>query len=108
MIRHIPADKRHFSDAGWLRTYWLFSFADYYDPDNVRFGPLRVFNDDVVEPGRGFPTHPHDEMEIVSIVLEGEMTHIDSMGNKGVLKAGMVQRMSAGTGLMHSEYTRYG
>jgi len=100
----IRAQDRHFNDFGWLKTYWLFSFANYYDPHNIQFGALRVFNDDVVEPGTGFPTHPHEEMEIVTIVLDGEMTHEDSMGNKSVIRAGDVQRMSAGTGLTHSEY----
>lgn len=104
MINIIRAEERHFSDYGWLKTYWLFSFADYYDPNNIQFGALRVFNDDVVEPGTGFPTHPHHEMEIVTVVLSGEMTHKDSMGNKTVIRAGDVQRMSAGTGLTHSEY----
>ena len=100
----IRAAGRHFNDFGWLKTYWLFSFASYYDPHNLQFGALRVFNDDVVEPGTGFPTHPHEEMEIITIVLDGEMTHQDSMGNKAVIKTGDVQRMSAGTGLTHSEY----
>lgn len=100
----IKASKRHFSDYGWLKTYWLFSFSNYFDPHNIQFGALRVFNDDVVAPGTGFPTHPHEEMEIITIVLEGEMTHEDSMGNKAVIKAGDVQRMSAGTGLTHSEF----
>jgi redox-sensitive bicupin YhaK (pirin superfamily) len=100
----VRAQDRHFSDFGWLKTYWLFSFASYYDPHNIQFGALRVFNDDVVAPGTGFPTHPHEEMEIVTIVLDGEMTHQDSMGNKAVIKAGDVQRMSAGTGLTHSEF----
>jgi len=100
----IRAKDRHFNDFGWLQTYWLFSFANYYDPHNIQFGALRVFNDDIVEPGTGFPTHPHEEMEIVTIVLDGEMTHADSMGNKTVIKAGDVQRMSAGTGLTHSEF----
>ncbi len=104
MIEIIKAGKRHFSDFGWLQTYWLFSFSSYYDPQNVRFGKLRVFNDDVVQPGTGFPTHPHEEMEIITIVLDGEMTHQDSMGNKTVIQAGDVQRMSAGTGLTHSEF----
>lgn len=66
-IEIIPADKRHFSDFGWLQTYWLFSFSNYYDPKNIRFGALRVFNDDIVAPGTGFPTHPHEEMEIVTL-----------------------------------------
>lgn len=104
MIDIVKADQRHFSDFGWLQTYWLFSFSNYYDPHNIQFGALRVFNDDVVQPGKGFPTHPHEEMEIITIVLEGEMTHEDSMGNKTVIKTGDVQRMSAGTGLTHSEF----
>ena len=104
MMRLIPAASRHYSDYDWLKTYWLFSFSDYYDPDNIQFGALRVFNDDVVAPGTGFPTHPHKEMEIVTIVLSGEITHADSMGNRAVIKPGEVQRMSAGTGLTHSEY----
>lgn len=104
MIEIIKAGDRHFSDFGWLKTYWLFSFSDYYDPHNIQFGALRVFNDDIVEPGAGFPTHPHEEMEIVTIVFEGEMTHKDSMGNRTVIGSGDVQRMSAGTGLTHSEF----
>lgn len=104
MIDIIKADKRHVSDFGWLKTYWLFSFSNYFDPHNIQFGALRVFNDDVVQPGTGFPTHPHEEMEIITIVLDGEMTHQDSMRNTAVIKAGDVQRMSAGTGLTHSEF----
>jgi redox-sensitive bicupin YhaK (pirin superfamily) len=100
----IPASQRHFTDMGWLQTYWLFSFSNYYDPANMAHGKLRVFNDDVVRPGTGFPTHPHEEMEIVTIVLKGEISHKDSMGNGGVIRAGEVQRMSAGTGLTHSEF----
>lgn len=104
MIQIISKDKRHFSDFGWLKTYWLFSFSNYFDPNNIQFGALRVFNDDVVVPRAGFPTHPHEEMEIITIVVEGEMTHEDSMGNRAVIKANDVQRMSAGTGLTHSEF----
>jgi redox-sensitive bicupin YhaK (pirin superfamily) len=104
MIHFIRETERHFSDFGWLKTYWLFSFSRYYDPENIQFGALRVFNDDVVEPGTGFPTHPHEEMEIITIPLNGELTHEDSMGNKTVIRAGEVQRMSAGTGLTHSEF----
>jgi len=106
MIKIIKADRRHFSGYGWLKTHWLFSFSNYYDPENIQFGALRVFNDDEVQPGTGFPTHPHREMEIITIVLSGEITHEDSMGNKSVIKAGDVQRMSAGTGLTHSEVNR--
>lgn len=104
MIRIIPAADRNLSDFGWLKTYWLFSFADYYDPENIQFGALRVFNDDIVQPGTGFPTHPHREMEIITIVLHGEITHKDSMGNASVIRTGDVQRMSAGAGLTHSEF----
>lgn len=104
----IPADRRHFTDVGWLQTYRLFSFSDYYDPANMGHGKLRVFNDDVVRPRTGFPTHPHEEMEIITIVLKGEITHRDSMGNGGVIRAGEVQRMSAGTGLTHSEFNKAG
>lgn len=103
-IEIIKADSRHFSNFGWLETYWLFSFSSYFDPHNIQFGALRVFNDDIVQPGKGFPTHPHEEMEIITIVLDGEMTHEDSMGNRTVIRAGDVQRMSAGTGLTHSEF----
>jgi redox-sensitive bicupin YhaK (pirin superfamily) len=106
MIKTIRANERYFSDFGWLKTYWLFSFDHYYDPANLQFGSLRVFNDDVVEANTGFPTHPHREMEIITTVLAGEVTHQDSMGNKTVIKAGEVQRMSAGTGITHSEYNR--
>jgi redox-sensitive bicupin YhaK (pirin superfamily) len=108
VIRIVAPDERHFTDFGWLQTYWLFSFSNYYDPENLRHGALRVFNDDVVQSGKGFPTHPHEEMEITTIVLAGEVTHEDSMGNKSVIKAGDVQRMSAGTGLTHSEYNLAG
>jgi hypothetical protein len=97
MIQIVRANERYFSDYGWLKTHWLFSFAQYYDPNNIQFGALRVFNDDVIEPKSGFPTHPHHEVEIVTIVLEGEITHRDSMGSKTVIRAGDVQRMSAGT-----------
>jgi hypothetical protein len=74
VIKTIRAKERHYSDFCWLKTHWLFSFSDYYDPDNIQFGALRVFNDDIVAPGTGFPTHPHREMEIVTVVLDGEMT----------------------------------
>ena len=104
MIDIIKSSDRHFTNFGWLQTYWLFSFSNYFDPGNIQFGALRVFNDDVVQPSRGFPTHPHEEMEIITVVLEGEMTHEDSMGNKNVIRAGDVQRMSAGTGITHSEF----
>lgn len=106
MIKVIEAEKRHFTDMGWLKTYWIFSFADYHDPSNVQHGMLRVFNDDVVAPRSGFDIHPHNEMEIVSIILTGEMEHQDTMGNRTVLRQNDVQRMTAGTGLQHSEKNR--
>jgi len=106
MIQVIRADERHFTDFGWLKTYWLFSFSEYYDPANIQFGALRVFNDDVVAPQTGFGTHPHQEMEIITIVLDGAVTHEDSLGTKAVIRAGDVQRMSAGTGIRHSEFNR--
>jgi redox-sensitive bicupin YhaK (pirin superfamily) len=106
MIEVIPAKRRHFSDYGWLKTYWLFSFSDYFDPHNIHIGALRVFNDDIVEPGTGFNSHAHDEMEIITIVLEGSIYHKDSMGNEAVIRPGDVQCMSAGTGITHSEYNQ--
>lgn len=104
MIKVIPAKDRHFNDFGWLKAHWLFSFDQYHDPNNMNFGSLRVFNDDIVDAGQGFPPHPHAEMEIVTIVLSGAVTHSDSMGNKTVIRAGDVQRMSAGKGVKHSEF----
>lgn len=103
MIRIIKSKDRHFSDLGWLQTYWLFSFSNYYDAENISHGRLRVFNDDVVKAQQGFDTHPHEEMEIISIILDGEMVHEDTMGNKTTIKKNDVQRMTAGTGLYHSE-----
>jgi redox-sensitive bicupin YhaK (pirin superfamily) len=97
------ADRAHF-DFGWLSTNHSFSFADYFDPDNLNWGALRVFNDDVVRPGKGFGNHPHRDMEIVTYVLRGELEHRDSMGHHGVVPPGGVQYMSAGTGLFHSEF----
>lgn len=104
MIKVIPAKERHFNDFGWLKANWLFSFDHYHDPNNMNFGSLRVFNDDVVDAGQGFPPHSHAEMEIITIVLSGAVTHSDSMGNKTVIRAGDVQRMTAGTGVKHAEF----
>ena len=91
-------------DHGWLNTWHTFSFASYYNPDRMHFGALRVLNDDTVQAGMGFGTHPHDNMEIITIVLEGELEHRDSMGNGSVIRPGEVQVMSAGTGIQHSEF----
>ena len=104
MIQVIPSAQRHFSDAGWLQTYWHFSFSDYYDPANMNFGALRVFNDDVIQGGGGFGMHPHRDMEIVTYVVDGELEHQDHLGNRGVIHGGEVQVMSAGRGIMHAEY----
>jgi redox-sensitive bicupin YhaK (pirin superfamily) len=99
----IRAKDRFHIESDWLSAYWLFSFDRYYDPNNMMFGPLRVFNHDTVQGGGGFPTHPHREMEIVTYVLDGELAHKDSTGGRGIIHAGEVQRMSAGTGIAHSE-----
>ena len=104
MIHIIRAKERHYSETDWLKTYWLFSFDDYYDPGNDGWGDLRVFNDDIIAPHSGFPMHPHKDYEIVTIILDGEITHADSAGHKGVTKAGEVQRMTAGSGVRHSEF----
>lgn len=98
------AESRGRADHGWLESYHTFSFANYYNPGRVHFGALRVLNDDRVSPGEGFGKHPHDNMEIVSIPLAGELRHKDSMGNETIIKEGEVQVMSAGTGIFHSEY----
>jgi len=99
-----PANERGTSDHGWLKANFSFSFASYYHPDKIHFGALRVLNDDIIAGGMGFGTHPHDNMEIITIPLSGALEHKDSMGNKGVIHAGEVQVMSAGTGVKHSEF----
>jgi quercetin 2,3-dioxygenase len=102
-IIHKASERGH-ADHGWLNAHHSFSFANYHDPSKVHFGLLRVLNDDIVAPGMGFGMHPHDNMEIVTIPLSGTLEHKDSMGNIGVIKPNEIQAMSAGSGLMHSEY----
>ena len=94
------------SNLGWLQSIFHFSFSQYYNPENINFGVLRVINDDQIAPGTGFDPHPHRDMEIISYVVDGELTHADSMGNQRTVKRGHVQYMSAGTGVVHSEHNR--
>lgn len=104
MLRKINSNNLGTSDFGWLMSRFHFSFAEYYSPDNINFEVLRVINDDLVKSNQGFETHPHRDMEIISYVVDGELTHGDSMGNKNTLGRGEVQYMSAGTGVYHSEH----
>ena len=100
------SETRGHANHGWLDSHHTFSFANYYNPERVNFGTLRVLNDDIVIAGQGFGTHPHDNMEIISIPLRGDLEHKDSMGNHGVINAGEIQVMSAGTGIFHSEFNK--
>ncbi len=104
MIEVRRSGDRHHENLGWLDTKWSFSFDSYYDPAHTSFGPLRVFNDDVIQPDTGFPMHPHQDMEIITFVIEGAIQHRDSLGNSTTIRAGEVQRMTAGTGIRHSEH----
>ncbi|WP_051289339.1 pirin family protein [Chryseobacterium daeguense] len=100
------AESRGKTDHQWLLSEKTFSFGDYYNAENIQFGALRVLNDDTMQPGKGFGAHPHDNMEIISIPLEGSLEHKDNLGNKSVIQSGQIQVMSAGTGVMHSEFSK--
>jgi len=105
MIKNIQrANERGGADHGWLKTNFTFSFADYYNPDRVGYGKILVLNDDTISPGKGFGTHPHENMEIISIPTQGELAHKDNTGSEEVIIPGQIQVMSAGTGILHSEY----
>ncbi len=104
MLKKIESKNMGSSNLGWLRSKFHFSFAEYYNPNNINFGVLRVINDDLIEAGTGFDTHPHKDMEIISYVVNGDLTHEDSMGNKNTITRGHVQFMSAGSGVYHSEH----
>lgn len=104
MIRITKEQEQYKGENGWLATYHHFSFAEYYDPSKVSFGPLRVFNDDTIQPATGFDFHQHRDMEIVTYVIDGELEHKDNLGNHGIIQPGEIQRMSAGTGVFHSEF----
>jgi len=106
MIKHYPYKNLGSANHGWLKSKHHFSFANYYNPTRMGFGKLRVINDDLVEPNMGFPSHPHRNMEIISFIRSGAITHKDSTGNKGITKEGEVQVMSAGSGIVHSEFNR--
>lgn len=104
MLQVIRADEHYKGQHGWLTTYHHFSFGEYHNPEKMNFGPLRVFNDDIILPGTGFDFHSHSNMEIVTYLIDGELEHRDNFGNRGIIRPGEAQRMSAGTGIMHAEY----
>lgn len=104
MIQVIKAREHHQHKTDWLSTYYHFSFADYFDPKKMNYGPLRVFNDDTIQPATGFDFHPHRDMEIITYVIDGELEHQDSHGNHGIVGPGEIQVMTAGSGILHSEY----
>jgi quercetin 2,3-dioxygenase len=104
MLKKINNERMGTSDLGWLQSKFHFSFARYYNPDNIKFGVLRVLNDDIIAPHSGFDMHPHENMEIITYIIEGELTHEDNLGNKEALKRGEVQYMSAGNGVVHAEH----
>jgi len=104
MIEIRKAQDRGHSHIDWLDSYHTFSFGEYYDPDHVQFGYLRVMNEDRIKPSMGFGTHPHRDMEIITVMLEGELAHKDSIGNGSIIKKGDIQKMTAGSGIMHSEF----
>ena len=104
MYKVIRSEERGHKKYEWLETYHSFSFSDYYDPNKISFGPLRVLNHDIIQPGEGFPTHPHKDMEIVTVIIKGELAHKDSTGKSEVIREYEVQKMSAGSGVYHSEF----
>ncbi len=104
MIQIVKSSQRGKTHLDWLESYHSFSFSHHFDPDNIQFGPIRVLNDDIIAPASGFPKHPHNNMEIVTIALEGALAHEDSTGGKDVIRPGEVQRMTAGSGVYHSEF----
>ena len=103
MVTRIPAQERHFVDLSWIQAYWLFSYGEWYIPGNVRLGKLRVFNDDLIQPREGFGMHPHEELEMVTIMLAGQLTITDDAGERTIVHGGEVHRISAGTGTRHTE-----